>query len=99
MNPYYGYQLYQAERAKTRVGILADDARLGCQAAADFRGSRVLAGKSSSPGIMALNRSGPQRLRSRPAPHEVTVSARRPRATSRGEARGTTDNGEQDRSA
>jgi hypothetical protein len=54
MNPYYGYQLYQAERAKTRVEILADDARLGCQAAV-FRGSRVLAGKSSSPGIMALN--------------------------------------------
>jgi hypothetical protein len=70
MNPYYGYQLYQAERAKTRVEILADDARLGCQAAAVFRGSRVLAGKSSSPGIMALNRSGPQRLRSRPAPHD-----------------------------
>lgn len=55
MNPHYGYQLYQAERAKTRAEILADDARLGCQAAAVFRGSRVLAGKASTPGIMALN--------------------------------------------
>lgn len=54
MNPYYEYQLYQAQRTKTRAEILAGDARLGRQAAA-FRGSRALAGKASTPGIMALN--------------------------------------------
>ena len=54
MNPYYGYQLYQAERAKTRVEILADDARRGRQAAAVSRGSRALAGEVGAPGIMAL---------------------------------------------
>jgi hypothetical protein len=55
MNPYYGYQLYQAQRTKTRAEILAGDARLGRQAAAVFRGRRALAGKASTPGIMALN--------------------------------------------
>jgi hypothetical protein len=55
MNPYYGYQLYQAQRTKTRAEILTDDAQLGRQAAAAFRGSRALAGKASTPGIMALN--------------------------------------------
>ncbi len=54
MNPYYGYQLYQAQRTKTRAEILADDARLGRQAAA-FRRSRALAGQASTPGIIALN--------------------------------------------
>ena len=55
MNPYCGYQLYQAQRTKTRAEILAGDARLGRQAAAVFRGSRALAGQASTPGIMALN--------------------------------------------
>jgi hypothetical protein len=55
MNPYYGYQLCQAQRTKTRAEILAGDARLGRQAAAVFRGRRALAGKASTPGIMALN--------------------------------------------
>ena len=55
MNPYYGYQLCQAQRTKTRAEILADDVRLGRQAAGPFRGSRALAGKASTPGIMALN--------------------------------------------
>ena len=55
MNPYYGYQLYQDQRTKTRADILADDARLGRQAAAVSRGSRALAGQASTPGIMALN--------------------------------------------
>ena len=55
MNPYYEYQLYQAQRTKTRAEILAGDARLGRQAAAVFRGSRALAGRASTPGIMALN--------------------------------------------
>ena len=55
MNPYCGYQLYQAQRTKTRAEILAGDARLGRQAAAVFRGSHALAGKASTPGIMALS--------------------------------------------
>jgi len=55
MNPYYGYQLCQAQRTKTRAEILAGDARLGRQAAAVFRGRRALAGKASTPGIMAQN--------------------------------------------
>ena len=38
MSPYYGYQLYQAQRTRTRAEILAGDARLGRQAAAVFRG-------------------------------------------------------------
>jgi hypothetical protein len=55
MNPCYGYQLYQAQRPKTRAEILTGDARLGRQAAAVVRGSRALAGKASTPGIMAPN--------------------------------------------
>jgi hypothetical protein len=55
MNPYYGYQLYQVQRAKTRAEILADDARRGRQAAKVFRGSRALPGEARTPGIMALN--------------------------------------------
>lgn len=55
MNPYYGYQLYQAQRTKTRAEFLTGDAQLGRQAAAVFRGCRALASKASTPGIMALN--------------------------------------------
>jgi hypothetical protein len=55
MNPYDGYQLYQVQRTKTRAEILAGDARRGRQAAAVFRGSRMLAGEVGTPGIMALN--------------------------------------------
>jgi hypothetical protein len=55
MTPCYGYQLHQAQRTKTRAEILADDEWRGRQAAAVFRGSRALAGKASTPGIMALN--------------------------------------------
>jgi hypothetical protein len=55
MNPYGGYQLYQVQRTRTRAEILAGDAWRGRQAAAVFRGSRVLAGKAGTPGIMALN--------------------------------------------
>ena len=55
MNPYSGYQLYQAQRTMTRAEILAGDARLGRQAAAVSRGSRALAGKATAPGIVALN--------------------------------------------
>jgi hypothetical protein len=55
MNPYGGYQLYQVQRTETRAEILAGDARRGRQAAVVFRGSRALADKASTPGIMALN--------------------------------------------
>ena len=55
MNPYGGYQLYQVQRTETRAEILVGDARRGRQAAAVFRGSRALADKASTPGIMALN--------------------------------------------
>ena len=54
MNPYDGYQLYQIQRTKTRSEILADDARRGRQAAAVVRGGRALAGKTRTPGTMAL---------------------------------------------
>src|ERR1700684_3754575 len=70
MNPYDGYQLYQVQRTKTRVEILADDARRGRQAAAIFRGSRTLASNASRPGVMALNAIRAWRLRSRPTPYD-----------------------------
>ncbi len=40
MNPNYGYQLYQAERTRTRAEILAGDARRGRWAADSRRGRR-----------------------------------------------------------
>jgi hypothetical protein len=43
MNPNYVYQLYQAQRVRTRPEILADDARLGHLAAATSRRTRGLA--------------------------------------------------------
>jgi hypothetical protein len=55
MNPNYGYQLYQAQRIKTRAEILAEDARLGRQAAAASRGSRGLARRGRASAIMARN--------------------------------------------
>ena len=57
MNPYYGYQLYQAERTQTRAEVLADDARRGRWAAAAQRGrgGRGSARKGRGRGIMALN--------------------------------------------
>jgi hypothetical protein len=76
MNPYGGYQLYQVQRTGTRAEILAGDARRGRQAAAAVRGSRALAGRASTSGIMALNA-----IRA--------IAAHRPRAASLGEARGT----------
>jgi hypothetical protein len=76
MNPYGGYQLHQVQRTRTRAEILAGDARRGRQAAAVVRGSRALAGKAITPGIMALNAIRAQ-------------AGRRPRAASPGEARGT----------
>jgi hypothetical protein len=91
MNPYYGYQLYQDQRTKTRTEILAGDARPGRQAAAVLRGSRALAGPERDQGHSGSGH-GPRRM-------TVTVPAHRPRAASRGQARAATDSGEQDRSA
>jgi len=44
MNPNYGYQLYQAQRATSRAEIIAGDAERGRQAKAVTRGTRRLAG-------------------------------------------------------
>jgi hypothetical protein len=54
MNPNYGYQLYQAERAWTREQILADDTRRGQRAAAISRGTRKLIRKARASLTMAL---------------------------------------------
>jgi len=40
MNPSYGYQLYQAQRVRTRAEVLADDMRRGRQSAAVSRAGR-----------------------------------------------------------
>ena len=40
MNPNYGYQLYQAERTRTRAEVLTGDARRGRWAADSRRGRR-----------------------------------------------------------
>jgi hypothetical protein len=69
MNPYYGYQLYQVQRTKTRAEMLADDARRGRQAAAVFRASHALAGRAGAPGVMALN--AVRALAARVAAHAV----------------------------
>lgn len=46
MNPNYGYQLYQAQRVRTRAEELADDMRRGRQAAAVSRAGRGFARKA-----------------------------------------------------
>jgi hypothetical protein len=46
MNPSYGYQLYQAQRVRTRAEVLADDMRRGRQAAAVSRAGRGFARKA-----------------------------------------------------
>ena len=46
MNPSYGYQLYQAQRVRTRAEVLADDMRRGRQAAAVSRAGRGSARKA-----------------------------------------------------
>jgi hypothetical protein len=55
MNPSYGYQVYQAERTRTRAEVLAGDARRGQTAAAVRRGGRRPARAARAWGIMALN--------------------------------------------
>jgi hypothetical protein len=47
VNPNLAYQLYQAERTKTRAEILNDDARRGHLAATVTRPSRHLIGRLS----------------------------------------------------
>jgi hypothetical protein len=55
MNPNYAYQLYRAERIKTRAEILADDARLGRGPAALSRSGRR-AGRTACAWVLeALN--------------------------------------------
>ena len=49
MNPNYGYQLYQAERIRTRAEILAGDARRG-RWAADSRRGRLSPARAPGPG-------------------------------------------------
>jgi hypothetical protein len=55
MNPNLVYQLYQADRARTRAEILADDARRGRTAAAVGRGSQVAARTARTRAITALH--------------------------------------------
>jgi hypothetical protein len=43
VNPNYAYQLYQAQRVRTRAEILAHEAQRGRLAAATSRGTRGLA--------------------------------------------------------
>src|SRR6201989_1196579 len=54
MNANYGYQLYQAERTRTRGEILAGDARRGRWAQASRRGRRSPARKGRGRGIMVM---------------------------------------------
>jgi hypothetical protein len=54
MNPSYGYQLYQAQRVRTRAEELADDMRRGRQAAAVWRAGRGFARKARASGMAPL---------------------------------------------
>jgi hypothetical protein len=49
MYPNYAYELYQAERARTRAEVLAADTRRGRWAADSRRGRRGLARQSQGP--------------------------------------------------
>jgi hypothetical protein len=55
MNPSYGYQVYQAERTRTRTEILAEDARRGRTMAAARRSGGGPRRAARPWGIMALN--------------------------------------------
>jgi hypothetical protein len=69
MFPDNGYRLYQAQRPRTRAEIIADDARLGRQAAAIARGGRELADAATAPVTRAAGalRALAARLTARPA--------------------------------
>jgi hypothetical protein len=55
MNPYYGYELYQAERTQSRAEILAGDARRGRWAVAGRHRRRGTARTGRARGIVDLN--------------------------------------------
>jgi hypothetical protein len=54
MNPNYGYQLYQAERTRTRAEVLAGDTQRGRWAATFRRGHRSRARRGPGRGIMVI---------------------------------------------
>ena len=54
MYPNYAYELYQAERTRTRAEVLAADARRGRWAAASRSGRRGLARRGRGRGIMVI---------------------------------------------
>ena len=60
MNPNYGYQVYQAERTRTRAEVLAQDARRG-------RGTARAARTVRAWGIMAVNTIAGRAARARTA--------------------------------
>jgi hypothetical protein len=55
MNPSYGYQLYQAQRVRTRAEVLAGDMRRGRQAAAVSRAGRGSARQARAAAMVPLN--------------------------------------------
>jgi hypothetical protein len=60
MYPNYGYQLYQAERTKTRAEVIADEGRRGRAAAAVSRAGRELARTAGAAARSALNATAAQ---------------------------------------
>ena len=54
MYPNYAYELYQAERTRTRAEVLAGDTRRGRWAADSRRGRRGLTRRSRGRGIMVI---------------------------------------------
>ncbi|HEY6313247.1 MAG TPA: hypothetical protein VIY52_20915 [Streptosporangiaceae bacterium] len=55
MNLSYGYQVFQAERTRTRAEVLAEDARRGRTAAVVRRGGRGPARAARAWGVVTLN--------------------------------------------
>jgi hypothetical protein len=54
MYPNYAYELYQAERTRTRAEVLAGDTRRGRWTADSRRGRRGLTRRSRGRGIMVI---------------------------------------------
>jgi hypothetical protein len=54
MYPNYAYELYQAERTRTRAEVLAADRRRGRWAADSRRGRRGLTRRGRGRGIMVI---------------------------------------------
>jgi hypothetical protein len=61
MSPNYGYQLYQAERPRTRAAVLAEDAHRGRQAAAVTRDRHALARRARASLTVAFRFASPLR--------------------------------------